>query len=109
MKKDTRLLLAAHHRNCQQPSSCTYPSCDCTCKCDDQRTALTTVYKNGVLYVVHEARGTKTVFARFVRFGKTKANRVGGAAFREAAREQERVAGVPCIETLVNRQQEVYV
>ena len=72
------------------------------------KTCETSRFKNGVLYVVTEGHG-KTVWARFVRFGKQMPNRAGGAAFVQAAREQEKVAGPERTEVLVNRGKELFV
>lgn len=72
------------------------------------RTAETTTFKNGVLYVVHEGPG-KTIWVTFVRFGRRKFDRPGGPAFQNAAREQERAAGVPCDEVMINKSEELYI
>lgn len=47
--------------------------------------------KDGIRYQVLD-RDSKVVWERFVRFGRAKRNRAGGADFRLAAQEQERVA-----------------
>lgn len=57
--------------------------------------ATTQVMEAGVQYrVFHDAQGTgerREVYGDFVPFGQDRAHRAGGAAFRAAAREQQRV------------------
>lgn len=58
----------------------------------------TTIRKNGVHYTV--SNGGVLVWERIVHFGTDKLHRPGGFAFREAAREQDRIAGPRYIETI---------
>jgi len=55
-----------------------------------ERIQLTEVQAGGVQYTVLCAE--EVLWERFVPFGHNRANRAGGAAFVEAAREQERLA-----------------
>ena len=50
----------------------------------------TCVESDGIRYRVR--RGDVVLWERFVRFGKGRHHRAGGAAFIEAAREQQREA-----------------
>lgn len=72
------------------------------------KVAITTRFKNGILYVVQFANGDHK-WVHFVRFGRAKPNRAGGPAFVAAAQMQEREAGEPHTESIVNRSNEVYI
>lgn len=52
---------------------------------------------DGVRYEVRQTINgiERIIWSRFVAFGRNKANRVGGYAFRSASAEQERIAKNP--------------
>lgn len=70
------------------------------------RTSETTIYKDGVLYVVKD--DAHHVRVEFVRFGRKKGERAGGIQFRHAAARQDAAAGEERHEVLINKRDEVY-
>lgn len=61
-------------------------------------TCITTIKRDGVYYAV--LRDGVEVWSKFIKFGKASMYRAGGFAFRQAAQEQERLAGPTFTETI---------